>query len=66
MLQGLCVLLLASWAGLCAMRVVCTGEVCMLCLSGPPGPTLLVMYFREKKGRILSGVGKGERMKVGE
>ena len=66
MLRGLCVLLLAPWAALCAVRVVGTGEVCMMCLSGPPGPALLMKYFREKKGRTVSGVGKGEGTKVGE
>ena len=48
------------------MGVVGTGEVCMMCLSGPPGPALLMKYFREKKGRTVSGVGKGEGTKVGE
>jgi len=31
-----------------------------------PGPALWMKYFREKKGMTLSGVGKGEGMKVGE
>lgn len=46
-------------------RVVCTVERLYVSLSGPPWPTFGEDGFREKKGRTLSGGGKGERMKVG-
>ena len=45
---------------------MCALERFVCCDSLGPGPALWMKYFREKKGMTLSGVGKGEGMKVGE